>query len=622
MQAFGDEFWFMEDPEGSGAEKIHENLFSHVRAVEEAQKALHLHTLYNAKLAFNRVLPSLNWGNHIVKRGSHAPVNMRHENLVAQGLQASKSLIGKMRPKATPVPRDANWSLERQAKYLDRWLQTVFQEQQVYTKMQWAFLDCCWAPIGALYTGRDERGIYCERVFPDEIVVDQTECVAEREPIQVHRRRLVPKVTLKAMYPEFEEEIDQAAQSNHYTTYRSPSGQQVVLIESWQLALPGQEHGKRAVVIESATLEYEDYKRNYFPFIFLRYEDLPTGFYGRSQAEIGAPFQLRHNELNQVIQRSQDLVSVPRIFAEKRSRIRAAQFDNDIAKLYIYDRTLPTMANWTAVNPELYQQRSQNRQDYFDTIGINPMTAQAKTPDGVRYDSSKALREANFKQTERFQPQADMLEQAYLRIAEHFIDLGIEEYGDREPPEDITERTIEDEIDWKLLGRPGVKYSLKLQASSLNNLTPAAREDQLNNWGERGLLTPAEYKGLLGHPDLDEQESLWAAGVDDIKAVVEQLDKGEAPQPDPLQNLQFGISYVHMTYLKRKRQLGVPEDILQGYRDWVAEAQAIMEGLLQEPPPPAQDHAAMQAQAQQTAQNLDAPVGPDGMPLPAMYMNQ
>jgi hypothetical protein len=189
-------------------------------------------------------------------------------------------------------------------------------------------------------------------------------------------------------------------------------------------------------------------------------------------------------------------------------------------------------------------------------------------------------------------------------------------YKGRKPPKEFSKRTLIDEINWKALGDDEIKFTLQLEASSLNNMTPAAREDLLNSWANNGLITPDEYKGLSGHPDLEEEESLFQASVDDIKATIELLDEGKQPQPDPLQNLDFGIPYIHKTFLKRKNQLNVPPEIIQDYRDWIVEAQAIREG---EQALSQQDADLMaQEQAALASQNLAAPVGPEGTPLPAV----
>lgn len=621
MQATPTDFWFMVDPSGDSADKVHTSLFEHVRSIEESQKALAKATLYNAKLAFNRVLPSLTWGSHTARKGSHAPVNIRHENLIANGIDTAKALIGKMRPKPTPTLTDADWAIERQAGYLDRILQADWSKQKVYPKMQMSFFDCCWAPIGVTYVGRDDNSVFCERVFPDEIIVDQDECVSEPMPIQMHRRRLMSKVMLKALYPDFESEIDMAGKDAPYTSYRTAGSGQVVLLESWQVPLPGQKTGRHAVVIETATLEFEDYNKDYFPFVIQRWSQLPTGFYGRPQAEEGAPFQLRHNEINAVIQRSQDLMSRPRIFADRRAKIKLAQLDNDIAKVIQYERHLPSVATWPAVHPELYKQRDDNKTAYFEAIGLSRMSAQSTLPEGVRLDSSKALGMANFKQNERFQPVSAMLEGAFLELAEIWIDLLIDIHEDREAPADLKDQTILDEIDWKLLGRPGAQYSMRLQAASLNSMTPAMREQQLDTWADRGVITPSEHRSLLGHPDLEEQESIHKSSANDMKAVCAELDLGEDPQPDPLQNLPFGLVFIQQVYLKRKRQKKVKEEILQGYRDWLAEAKAVLDAL-QPVNTNAMDPAQAQAQAMQSAQNLGAPVGAEGVPLAALAQLQ
>jgi hypothetical protein len=596
--------------------RVHLDLFDHVRAVEERQHSIHRLNLFCAKLYTNRQLACLTWGTHSEEEGSYGPLSMRTENLIANAVDTATALIGRQRPKATPVAKDADFCIEQLAKRLDQWLYAEFKKQDVYTKMQRAFNDACWAQVAALYVGVDGDEIYTERVMPDELVVDQRECAGNSEPIQIHRRRLMSKVVLEALYPDFKPEIRDAGKSE-YTSYRKPGHEMIVVIESWKLSLGGEDKGRHSVVIEGATLFDEEYDRDCFPFVFLRWHRLPTGFYGRSLVEEGAPFQLRHNELNRVIQLSQDLMCVPRIFVEGGSSIVKSQFDDEVGRVLHYRGKVPEAMTWQGASAELYNQREANKVALFESIGISRMSAQAKVPDGVRFDSSKALREANFKENERFQVQAAMLEDAYMEVAKHFLYHGKKLYTGRKPSKSWQERSLLDEIDWEKLGEPGQMYELQLEASSLNNMTPAARKEQLDEWANNGLITPDEYKGLLGHPDMEEAISLFSASVDDIKKTDQLIAEGKRPQPDPLQNLTFGIPYIHKTYLKRKSQVNVPEEVLEDYRHWIVEAQAIMEGEQQ-----AQtnmDEMAMQAeQAAMAAQNLQAPVGEAGTPLPAV----
>lgn len=592
-------WWDHELPSDDGDSRVHESLFDHVRSIEERQSALHRLNLYNAKLYTNRKLACLTWGTHTEEEGSYGPQAIRRENIIANGVDTATALIGRQRPKPTPVPRDADFSIEMQASMLDQWLYNEFRDHQAYDKMQQVFNDSCWANIGALYCDIVDGEIYTERVMPDEIVVDQRECSSEAVPLQMHRRRLVSKVVIMAMYPDAGIELDK--EGSAYTSYRSPSHEMCVVIESWKLPLHGQP-GRHSIVTEHCTLVDEEYKRERFPFIFLRWTKLPTGFYGRSLVEEGAPFQIRHDELNEVIRKAQDIMCVPRVFVDGASRISKTQLDNEIARVIHYRGKPPQVMQWSAVSPELYSQRAENKAAFFEHIGFSRMSAQAKVPDGVRFDSSKALREAHFRENERFQQQSTRLEAAYLELADMMLEYAIELHSGRVPPKKWEERTLLDEIDWKALGRPGRVYTLNLEASSLNNMTPAAREDQLNQWANNGLITPDQYKALLGHPDLEEEVSLFEAGVNDIKAVGQVLDKGEWEQPDPLQNLTFGIPFLHKVYLKRKRQKNVPPEVLDAYRDWLSEAEAIIEG----------------EDAMQSAQQLGTQLGPEGTPAPAV----
>ncbi len=582
-------------------EEVHEIIFPHVQKIDENQEKLAELDLYTAKLVWGRELPSLTWaGSEDI---THGPVNIRHESIISGACATATALIAKAKPRAKPVPIDATWGVERQAKKLDAWLVAEFRAQKSYQRLAKAFEDCTWSQFGAVYSGIADGKIYTERVMPGELVVDQEECQGETEPIQMHRRRLVSKTVLKALYPDFEEEIDAADNDNRYCSYRTPTASMIVVIDSWQVALPGQKSGRHTTVIEGATLVHEEYKRKRFPFVVLRWSSLPSGFAGRSLAEEGVPYQVTHNELVEVIRKSQRLASVLRIFAK--SDIKVENLDNAIAKVYRYQKDLPHAVIWPAVSQELYNERESNWEKLFQVLGMNRMQSQGVLPDGARMDSSRAMREATYQQSDRFAPKSEMYELAHLELSEHYIELAQELYGDRKPPKNFIDRTLVDDIDWKILGEPGRKYDLQMQASSITNLSTAARADTLERWLDRNLISPDQYKSMSGNPDMEEFMTLWRASVDDIKATIEELDELKAPQPDPLQNLTYGITMVHQTFLVRKRTPGIPEDILDGYRNWLTEAEHVLSSSIApdfgQPPPPPGSQGPVPQELQQVA---------------------
>lgn len=569
------DFWWQND----GPEKVHETLFPFVRSIEERQYAIHRSHLFNAKLYTNRELASIDWGSYQAREVSYAPASLTMENLTTSVVDTVTSMIGKNKPKATPVLKDADFSKERLAEQADRYLYGEFMAKDVWRKARKMFNDACWATIGAIKIGIDDDDIFVERVMPDEIIVDQRECIGDDKPIQLFQRKLVSRHQLLSIYPEFAEQITNVQKNNFtWTTYRSPTSDMVVVIEAWMRPM-GNMPGKHAICIDNATFVYEDYDRDCFPFVFFRWSELPTGFYGKPLVEEIAPFQLRMNELNRVIKLAQDLMAVPRIFVDGTSKIVKTQLDNEIARILHYRGKPPEVMTWPAVSPEIYNERERTRSSAFQYAGVSELSAQAKLPNNARLDSSKALREYNAIEDGRFAIKAQEYEQVFLQIAEHILELSAELYKNRVNKKvKFHNRTLVDEISWeevKDVFEAG-KYAFQIEASSVLNMTPAARQDTLDGMAVRGLIDPEKYKSLLGHPDLEEELSVLAAGMNDIKYTIELLDKGEYPTPEPLQNLTLGIPYIHMTYLRRKMQ-NAPEEILQAYRDWIGQAVYLME---------------------------------------------
>jgi len=573
-------FWWEGEPDDPAASKVHDTLFDTVRSIEENQYAIHKQTFINAALYCNRELPGLDWGSHTERQVQYRPISNTAENLVASVVNTVSALISKNKPKPTPVVKDASFSVERLGKQLDRYMYGEFQHQNIWEKGQKVFNDACWAPIGALKVFSDGDEIHTERVMPDEIIVDQREVQSGQKPFQMYQRKLVPRVALQWAYPDRFDDIQKAQSSGqfYYTSYRTPSADNVVVIEAWKLPKDGSP-GRHSIVIDGATLVDENYTRDRFPFVFFRWENLPTGFYGKPLVEEIAPFQIRMNELNHKIRLAQDLMCVPRIFVDGSSRIVKTQLDNQIARVIHYRGKTPEAMNWPGISPEIYAERERIRSSAFEYAGISQLSAQAKLPSQARLDSSKALREFNTIENQRFSLQAQRYEAFFLEVAEHFMELASELYkGGTDRTVRFHNRRLIDDIAWSEVQDlvENRQYVLQIEASSVLNMSPAARMDELDSLAFRGLIDTNQYKSNLGHPDLEEVQALGSIGMDNIKKTADLLDRGEFPQPDPLQDLNAGIPFIHLTYLRRVEQKA-PEEILQNYRDWIALAQGIVD---------------------------------------------
>lgn len=590
---------------------LHQRVFDHVRALEQDQISIHYTNILNAKLYTNRDLMVYNWNGAQVF--SFQPLNASTENVISSVMETVVALIGKNRPKATPVPRAADFDIYLKARQLDRWLFGEFQTQDIWNKGMCVFEDAAAYGTGFLKHDIDGDEIYTERVHPDEIIVDQRECMSCREPSQMHQRKVVSRLWLLSKYPKHTKEILEASPINfaQYGGKRDVVEDQVLVIESWKLPTEGYA-GRHTLCIDTITLLDEDYTRDWFPFTDLVWNPPQSGYYGRSMIELLIPYQIRLNKLNRDIEMGQHVMCTPQVWMQNGSRIVASQMDDTIGRIIKITGEIPEPRVWNAFSPEIYNERDRVRSGAYQAVGVSELSSQAKLPTQARLDSSEALREYNAIENERFARQAQAYEDFYMRVAHRLIALGAELYRNHDVDREQSYRSkyLTCQIRWSEVDMDADKYVLSISASSILNSSPAARKDKLNEWAAAGVITQQEYKAWSGQPDLERMADLMAAPRDYVEFLIDKLLKGEMVTPDPLADLNLLLRTVHDTYL-HLRVLECDEDILQGFRDTMM----MTEKLLNPPPDPMQEMGAPGAGAMMGG----APgVMPDAMAQAAM----
>ncbi len=560
-------FWWAAEPG-----KAHELLIPTVRETEDRQVEIHELNLKQAKLFSNRELMTLDWGTGTLREVQHRPASMLTENLCASVVETLSSFIGKNRPKATIVTHDGSFEQRQQGELLDRFLYGEFLYHDVWTKLQLMFRDATVFGTGFIRIDVDplDGEIFLERVMPDEVIVDQRECVSGGEPIQMHLRRVVNRHVLRDMYPDNEAEIDLAKSA--WLSYRNPALDYLVVVESWKRG----KNGKHVVAIDGATLLEEPYTRDRFPFVKFCYREPLTGYYGQSAVEQAMPYQKRLNRLNWVIEQGQELYAVPRTFADAASQVIKQQYDNEFGRIFYYRGQPPKTEIWPGVSAEIYAERVHIREQCFADLGISQLSAGGKLPNQTRLDSSKALREVNNIEDERHAPCAQRYEKAALEVAEHLVELGPKVYGKKNGRKTVWRNgKVSEEIDWREIDLKRDRYTMVIEASSILNMTPAARSDQLDDWANKGWITPEEARAMYDHPDLEASMSLTTAAVKNIEWTIYLLQRGETIIPDPLQHLEFGVARVQMAYLDACRQ-SAPDNVLEVMRNWIELANHII----------------------------------------------
>jgi hypothetical protein len=177
------------------------SLLASAKALESAQQEVHEQNLWSAQLYSNRELASFDWGNGNLVRASLSPVSRTHENIVVRLVDTLVAQIGKNRPKPKPVARGASFTVRQSIQKLDKFLYGEFQRNRVYANTKLAFRDACIFGFGCMKVGMEDDPVHgarvkYERVFPDEVLVDQMEIVATGKIHHFYR----PTVSLRSPF--------------------------------------------------------------------------------------------------------------------------------------------------------------------------------------------------------------------------------------------------------------------------------------------------------------------------------------------------------------------------------------------------------------------------------------
>ncbi len=611
-----------------GSEPRHKRLFNHVRSLETDQMDVHTANMLNARLYSNREPLAFFWGGSLIS--SIRPLTPNTDNVVQAVVDTLVARVGSMKPKATVYTRGADFATYRRGRNLDKYLWGEFQSLGIHRLGRMVFRDALIYGTGFMKLGVDtlRKEICAERVNPDEVIIDQRECVSDEQPRTWHHRRLVSRVALCGLYPEYEETIEDAQGRDYqYTSYRVPDYDHIVVIETWKLpSNPGAKDGLHTIVIENATLFSEVWEADTAPLIALKWSNPLSGFYGRSVVGDLVGYQVRLNKLNFDIEWGQDVMCVPRVFVDAGSSFLGTRLDNDIGKEIRYRGTKPEVEVWPAFNPEIYNERERTWTRAHESQGVSQMSSSNKMPDGWRADSSDAIREMSGHEDERFNDRVQALEEWYLDVAREIIRASADLYRNLKVNNKTAYRSsnVVEQIDWKQCDLDADRFVLQIAASSVLNMTPAARRDKINFWLDRQLITPEEYKSMSGEPDLENIAQLAAASHDAIANGIDKMLDGDTGQsPDPHMNLSYGITLVNNTYLHIK-SLDAPEEIQDVFRTWLLTA----ESLVNQPVPAAPTGPVMGPDGQPGlpppqagppgAAMTAGPPGPPGMGVPPM----
>lgn len=559
------------------------SLLQCAQALESAQREVHEQNLWSAQLYSNRELAAFDWGNGNLVRASLAPVSRTGENITVRLVDTLVAQIGKNRPKPKPVARGASFTIRQSIRRLDKFLYGEFQRNHLYTLTKQAFRDSCIFGFGCVKVSVEDdedhgARVAYERVFPDEILVDQMEIVATGKIRHFYRRRVLPVEVVATTYGVDESELEeQATQGHTYLDYRPVGKGWIVVIEGHQLAAAGQP-GRWMVATPTKVLDEGVWEHDWLPYVFYHWQMPVSGFYSPSVVEQVLPYQIRLNEINEVIRDAQDLMGRPRILVAEGSKVNPLEVDNVVGRFIKYTGIKPEAVTWPAISAELYNERERLVRQCLEQFGISQLASTVTPPPSARFDSSEAFREFNAIQDDRLADPAQRYEEFHLEIAQRTIDV-IAASGKN--PKTVWYSGWKDsraeELDWASIKHQSDSYVMTMEATSIFSMSPASARDELEKQLGMGLITPEQYRLELSDMDTEGLYSLAAAAARDLNRVQELLETGEFEAPIPQQDLVNGVTHMTLAMLDLNRYKDVPDDVRLNFVNWITLARAILE---------------------------------------------
>ncbi len=518
-------------------------------------------------------------------------------NVIQMAIDTAQARVAKSKPKGRFLTDEGNFQLQRRGKNLERFVDGVYYQNELYEEAQDAFLDAGIFGSGAVKFWIEIKNkkpyVRAKRCFLMDLIVDEAEAMYGN-PRQLYEVKIVNKYSLAEQYPKLKKQIEEVGAPDAAWSNAPIEDGNIVIIEGWKLGR-GKTKGRHIIAVQNQTIIDEEWKPDFFPIEFYHYNRKPIGFWGRGISEVLTGTQFEINKLLRTIQIAMHLGSIPKVWVEAGSGVVKSHLNNEIGGIITYRGDRPFSDVLMKIPPELSQQLWDLYNKAFEQVGLNTPAVSGTVPN--RLESGKAIREHNDTENERFSIVSQGFESFHMRLVSKIVDFSDLAFEDSK---EFSVLTMSDDgskrLNWKDVNLEEDSYVLKRYPVSLLSSTPQGKLADVTMMMEAGLLDQQQSLKLLDYPDIKGVTSLMNAAVEDIEKTIEIIiEDGEYEAPDELQDLETGIPMMQSAYLKYKRQNIEPEK-LELMTTWIEDALNIIN-----PPPTPEEVEEQEAMEEEEA---------------------
>ncbi len=541
------------------------------------------------------------------------PMGRPTANVVYSCIDTITSMITQDRPQPTFLTNEGHYKERRIAKELNNFIMGEFYRTEAYQLGAEAFRDSCMFGNGFVKVYRKDDKVELARTLETELLVDFNDGYY-RNPRGLIQTKLCDRGVLADEMPEAEKKIYQAVSG---TVDNSPQSKdtisdQIIVSEGWHLPSgKNAKDGRHVIVCSEGTLLDETWKRPYFPFGKLDYNQNPANWFSQGLAEILFPTQMEIYKLLIIASQAIELNGVPRIIISELSKVLETAFNNNIDSI-IKVKTMaeaPQFINATSNNQEIYDYIKWLIEIAYEMSGISAMSAQAKKAPGL--NSGEAIREANDLQSARFAAVERRYQDFFPDLARKMTDLAIdiaEETGSYTTVYPGKDGTREVELP-KVTSTLRDTYVIQCFNQSSLPKDPAGRQAKLSEMLAAGEISNQEFRRLSNFPDLEQSDQLAVALEErilhDLDAIVEDGKKGYNPPDNFVLDPTDLATTLTVQTINKYAVTDLEESKMDLLRQYFTQIQILKQKAA--PPPPA---PAMPPQGAQAAPLQVAPPAP------------
>jgi len=577
--------WFEEEDPTERARVLMETL----REIDSRQQTISNGNRKHAEIYASYIPVGFSYAS---SNGYSRPQVQATRNVIRSVCDTATALIGKNLPRPRIVTDGGDWDLQQKAYQLDKFLVGIYRQAKVYQVAQHAFRDSTIFGTGA-YILREHKKpnwhVKAHRILIDDLIVDEQECTEEYNPPNYYLRHTIPLHVAVKKYGKTDEMTDALVKSVGKTPMAWPGQRNVpkdhvVIVEAWHLNTEGP--GITTISCDGCELVYKSWPHQWAPIVVLYWSPPVSGFYGDGVAYRQYGRQRRINYLYRWVQRCQDLIAVPRVWVDATNGPLRVQISNEIGEIVGVRGNKPEFQSPQAVGQEIYNWLDHLEAGGYEDEGISQMSASNQLPPGL--ESAPAQREYSFKEGQRFAPVSQRWEDAVaIETASKALALYKEHYknSDVSPSVKWSSRTLVEEIPWDEVDLDTAQYEIRVEASSLSDLSPSGRLQAAIDLSQTGWIPPEEGRRLLMHPDIERTDKKYNAAIEYAEFAAAELRRGRPVSPCPEGDLQLQQDTVKAD-LQTALTKYAPAYIIAGMRTFIRDCEDLISPPKPEEPNP------------------------------------